>query len=188
MDKKKKYIGIGFISGLVFTLAAEIAIVLWFGMVHRPNELKSAMEAPPMQISTEPGSLYNLSLLPTDNSKVINLEDEKDNIIFLNFWTTWCQPCIVEMPSIEALKNKFEGKNVKFYLVSDEPIEKIRKFEQKRGFDLPFYKSEGLIPPSYDGSSVPRTYIIANGKIIYEHTGMAKWDDTTVVNFINAQL
>ena len=64
----------------------------------------------------------------------------KGKVVFLNFWATWCKPCIAEMPSIERVMAKMEGQDVVFFAASDEKVEKIRKFMGKYDFSFQFIR------------------------------------------------
>ena len=52
------------------------------------------------------------------NGNMINTEDYKDKIIMLNFWATWCSPCIMEMPHLQNIKNKY---SISHLLVGSDP-------------------------------------------------------------------
>ena len=52
----------------------------------------------------------------------INLDDEKGNVVILNLWATWCKPCIAEFESLEKSKEKFIGKKVKIFAISNESL------------------------------------------------------------------
>src|SRR5690606_35409006 len=65
---------------------------------------------------------------------------EKNKLIFLNVWATWCGPCVMEMPGIQSLYERYKtNDNVRFYIVSDEDAETVVPFIQRKGYELPFY-------------------------------------------------
>ena len=101
-------------------------------------------------------------------------------------WATWCGPCIAEMPSLESLYEKTKSDGIVFALVSDEDQETVNEFIQKRKFSVPVYtyKAENL-PQIYRADAIPRTLIIAaNGKIVFDHLGVAKWDSENTIDFL----
>ncbi len=104
--------------------------------------------------------------------------------IFLNFWATWCPPCIAEMPSIQALYNEY-GEDVAFVLVSNEPREVTQAFMKKHNYTLPTYSPLGSIPEVFDVSTIPATFLIGpNGRLLIHKTGAAKWDSRKVKTMI----
>lgn len=110
----------------------------------------------------------------------VYFEDARGEVIVLNFWATWCPPCIAEMPSLQELYNAY-GDQVKFMFVSQEEDEKIRAFLDKRGFDLPVYKPLSKIPPALYSRSIPATYVIdRDGRIRISKVGVADWNSDSV--------
>lgn len=107
-------------------------------------------------------------------------EDAQDEVVVLNFWATWCPPCIAEMPSLQELYSAY-GDRVKFMFVSQEKIDKIQGFLDKRGFDLPVYRPLSKIPAALYSRSIPATYIIdREGRIRVSKVGVADWNSDTV--------
>ncbi|HUI32579.1 MAG TPA: TlpA disulfide reductase family protein [Dysgonamonadaceae bacterium] len=96
------------------------------------------------------------------NGKTIALNDLKGKVVFINFWATWCPPCIAEMPSINELKAKFNGnENIVFLMVDvDGKHKKAQAFMDKRKFDLPVYVPHSEIPKEYLGGAIPTTIIL----------------------------
>lgn len=96
------------------------------------------------------------------NGKTIALNDLKGKVVFINFWATWCPPCIAEMPSINELKAKFNGnENIVFLMVDvDGKHKKAQAFMNKRKFNLPVYVPHSEIPKEYLGGAIPTTIIL----------------------------
>ena len=114
--------------------------------------------------------------LRDEDGKVISFDSFRDDVVFLNFWATWCPPCIAELPEIESLYNKF-GKDVVFLLVTNEDPDKVKAFMQKHDYDLPVYYSTAPPPIIFSGRAIPSTFIISDdGRIVTKKTGAANWD------------
>lgn len=120
----------------------------------------------------------------------VALSSLKGKVVFVNFWATWCGPCIQEMPSIQTLKDKFKGKDVVFLLVDiDRNFEKSQAFMDRKKFDLPIYIPEGDIPSAYLGTSIPTTVIFdKSGNMIQRITGVVAYDSAEVETFMNKVL
>lgn len=96
--------------------------------------------------------------------------------VFLNYWATWCPPCIAEMPSIQRLYNDF-GDKIDFVLLTEENPEVVRTFLEKKQYDLPVFIPRMQAPKSLYEPSIPTTYIIdKSGKIIVKEQGATDWN------------
>ena len=137
-----------------------------------------------------PKSEIALSIYNPIKKTTFNLSEQTEKILFVNFWATWCAPCIAEMPSIDSLKQNLTGYKIDFLLVSDENSEIVEKFAKKKQklLSLDFYCAKSNIPSIIDGSTLPRTYIIYKGEILYQHTGMIDWNNEDIKNIIKDAL
>ena len=100
----------------------------------------------------------------------------KGKRIVLNFWATWCGPCIAEMPSMEEARRQLADEDYVFLLVSDEPQDRVQGFLNARSaFGFEFLKLENSIK-SQGIFSIPQTYIInRKGEIDHSINGMTDW-------------
>lgn len=105
-----------------------------------------------------------------------NFSEARGKVIVLNFWATWCPPCVAEMPSFQKLYDDY-GDRVAFYFVSQEEEEPLRNFLLKRDYDLPVYRSLTIIPEQLVSNSLPTTFVISgSGEIVVHKTGAADWN------------
>ncbi len=105
--------------------------------------------------------------------------------IFLNFWATWCGPCIAEMPSISKLIEEKDSEVV-FLLVSYEKPEVVKSFLEKKGWSFPVYFPATAIPPEFEAEAIPTTFLIdRNGKMVHRSSGMTKWNGKSALAFID---
>ncbi len=117
---------------------------------------------------------YNLRIANA-NGDEINMIDYENEVIILNFWATWCAPCIAEMPDFGDLHADYKDK-VNFFFITQDEWDLVNNFEDKRNFNLPYYR---LIEPneSLDYRQLPTTYVIdKKGKIVIDKVGVAKWN------------
>lgn len=122
------------------------------------------------------------------NGNVVALNDLKGKVVFINFWATWCPPCIAELPSIDKLYQQFKDNDaIVFAMVDvDGQYEKSKQFMQNKNLDLPVHKAIGKIPADWLGNAIPTTLIIdKQGRIAAKHEGMADYSRPEVVAFIN---
>lgn len=129
---------------------------------------------------------FSLKLMDRDG-KVTSLADLKGKVIFMNFWATWCPPCIAEMPSIDKLHEEM-GDEVAFVILSlDQNFELAKAFDKRKGYDLPIYAPASNLPPMYQSSAIPTTYVIdAAGNLALTHKGMADYSNSEFKEFLRS--
>lgn len=116
------------------------------------------------------------------NSKgtVVNLLDYKGDVIFINFWATWCPPCVAEMPGLQLLYNAY-GEKVTFLFIARDKKEKVSNFITKKNYNLPVYFESGFTPKTLYSAALPTTFIIdKKGNIVVAETGSADWNSESV--------
>ena len=116
-------------------------------------------------------------LLEDFEGNSINFGAFKGRVVFLNFWATWCPPCIAELPDIHRLYAG-EGRMVDFVMISlDTNKDKARAFVTEKRYKFPTYFLRSALPESYNIHAIPSTYLLdKNGKIHIENHGMAKYN------------
>ncbi|MEP2024462.1 MAG: TlpA disulfide reductase family protein [Reichenbachiella sp.] len=120
---------------------------------------------------------YNFRLIG-EQGNIVDFNRFKGQTVFLNFWATWCPPCVAEMPDIHDLYEKVKNENVAFVLISqDENFDKAKNFLDRKSYSFPVYQLASSLPKIFSSRSIPTTFVISpEGKIIAKHTGMAKYD------------
>lgn len=120
-------------------------------------------------------SSYQWQLVDATGKRV-TLEEYKGKMIFVNFWATWCPPCIAEMPSMQKLYADYHDKIV-FLFVTTDSFEKANAFFVKENLTLPIYQSITNPPLEMQSSTIPATYIVdKDGNVIVAKIGAAKWN------------
>lgn len=123
--------------------------------------------------------------------KSISLAELKGKVVFINFWATWCPPCIAEMPSIQDLYTKYKGnEQLVFIMVDvDGKYKQASDFMKKNGYTLPVYLPESEVPKEYFAGSMPTTVILdKSGKLAFHHLGAADYSDPEITGFIDQLL
>lgn len=109
--------------------------------------------------------------------KHVTLAQSRGEVVIINLWATWCPPCIAEMPSFQKLYDDFGGR-IRFYFVSSEDPATLRRFLDKRGYNLPVYRPYSAPPEQLNSNTLPTTYVISKtGKIVVDKKGAANWND-----------
>ncbi len=130
-----------------------------------------------------------LKLIDIRKNSPLSLASLKGKVVFINFWASWCQPCISEMPSISNLNrvmSKYEDFQMVTVIFNEDPKISL-SFLEKSGFNIPVYIDPGgAAAASFGLTGVPETYIIDKKGIITEiKLGPEKWDSNKVINFIS---
>ncbi|KIL42856.1 peroxiredoxin [Jeotgalibacillus alimentarius] len=108
----------------------------------------------------------------TLDGEPVNLQDYRGKKIILNFWATWCPPCMAEMPHMqEYYENEAKEQNVEILAVNltskDNGIEKIQSFTDDYGLTFPILLDEtGLLGDEFQAFTIPTTYLIDEEGII----------------------
>lgn len=140
----------------------------------------------PEKINSQISVQNNISF-KNDKGEIVNMNDLKGKVVFINFWATWCPPCIAEMPSIATLYERLKGNSeVVFLIVEIEgESEKANKFMAGKQLNLPVYYPNSQIPKEWLGGSIPTTLIInKHGEIATKHEGLADYSRQEVSDFI----
>ena len=150
-----------------------LCYVLFLGCNTGITNNKNVSDLESLQLKTSFVDLYENNL---------DLSVYKGKRIVINYWATWCGPCIKEIPSIKRAEEILEDYGYIFLLVSDETISEISNFKNYSNFNFNFLKSI----ESYETLgiySIPTSYIFdENGKIIETIVGAIEWDSEEMIN------
>jgi len=124
-----------------------------------------------------------------------SLADYRGKVVLLNVWATWCQPCRIEMPSMERLHRKLAGNDFAVVAVSVDEADSaaVSQFTRELGlsFDI-LHDRAGAIQRLYQTTGVPESFVIErDGIIVKKVIGPAEWDgpanETLIRKLIDAR-
>ena len=172
MKMKVKNYGLGIV--LIITIIALFFVLAAKREVHGKEEILSA-------------NVLDFTLTDQDGNP-FNLQEYEGKVIILNFWASWCPPCVYEMPSIQTFYNDMNQDEIKLVLVAlDHDFEKSMAFMKKNDFSMPYYSPKGNIPSAFNVEAIPTTFIInREGKIVSTYNGMTDFTDSEFKQFITS--
>lgn len=122
-----------------------------------------------------------------------SLNDYKGDVIFLNFWATWCTPCAVEMPAFNFLQNRYGAGGLKMLAINvgNESSQTIQRFMQKHrlnALDI-HIDDKNQLTQLFGAHTLPTTYIInRKGEIVAGKEGLASWMSADMMSLIETLL
>jgi len=121
----------------------------------------------------------------TDAERTVSLNQFHGKPVVLNFWASWCQPCIEETPSLVAMQ-KLVGDNVVVLAVSEDSDDTAYKqFIREHQVDLLTVRDNQKTNELYGTFRYPETYIIdGNGKIVRKFIGATDWTSPDIVQYL----
>ena len=156
------------VGGIVVVLAAALVLILKLSPQIFPVEVGSSAPA------------FSATDLKTGQNAA--LADYRGQVVLLNVWATWCEPCKIEMPSMEQMEKELGPKGLKIVAVSiDEGgPEAVRQFARDYGLTFRILQDpSGKIQRIYQTTGVPESFVInRQGKIVKKVIGAADWDAT----------
>ena len=154
-----------------------LLFVCCFSCKDRHTEVVENREPQKVAIkAVEPTSLYE-----DLEGNPINLDEFQGKRIVLNFWATWCRPCIEEMPSLLRAQEQLEEKGYVFLLASDQSVKTIKAFKAKKNFDFEFIRLTGSFA-ELKIKALPVTYFYnTQGEKVDEISGGVEWDSEEMI-------
>ncbi len=200
MGKSKKWKEKSLFSKIsdIFFVVLIVALIIPAsrkGILTGVNNVKSKI-IPPKNTEKVIGQLSEADYLwqLTDvNGKTVSFNDFKDKVVFLNFWATWCGPCVGEMPEIQKFYDKFkDNPDVAFVIASSDDVQTIKRFVDNKKYTFPVFSIKSQLPNCFSHNSIPTSFLInKNGEIVLKQKNVANWSgkkmENNVKNLINAK-
>lgn len=154
---------------VLLVVVLPFVALLYFSLSRDPRVLPSALLGKPAPSFT----------LQTLDGKTVSLEGLQGKPIVLNFWSTWCGPCLEEHRVIKQAVARYGKSGVLFYSVLyEDTVENAERFIETYGEAAPVLLDPGLKTAiDYGVAGVPETFFIdAKGRVIYKHAGVLTHD------------
>ena len=133
---------------------------------------------------------FDVNLLQFEDleGSLFSLRDFRGKTLFINYWATWCNPCLAEMPSMVELYNMYkDNQDIVFLYLSKENKNTIIDYLPKDETlsQLPLYKiiSDDEL---FSTRGIPTTFIVdSSGEVVVKDVGSAIWNDQSVIDYLN---
>ncbi|MBN2617541.1 MAG: TlpA family protein disulfide reductase [Spirochaetales bacterium] len=163
-----------------------ITILLLVGCTKKEPEIKksSPLENIGINVANQELPAPDFKLVNLE-SKNVSLSDYKGKIVVLNFWASWCGPCVQEMPSLENLSKLSNDLNFVVLAVNvGETKETVSSFIKDKGYEMNILlDSNKAVSNNYGIRSIPTTYILdKNGNIVAGKLGSYEWDNDDFIS------
>lgn len=114
-----------------------------------------------------------------DGKGTVSLAAYRGKVVYLDFWASWCAPCLKAVPEIEAIRKELAGKNFQVVAVNlDQQPKKALRFLEKHPIGYPSASDpKGRLPKQFGLETMPTSYLIdGEGVIRYVHRGFQRGD------------
>ncbi len=160
------------------TVARALLVVLVVAFIFA---ILNPGDAPPAVGKVAPD--FELSDL---QGQVVRLSKYRGKVVVLNFWATWCPPCVEEMPSLNRFARIFASRGVVVVAVSvDDDERALRRFVADHQLEMIILRDPGRqVPTLYQTYMYPETYILdRQGRLLRKLVGPADWGDPNLLVF-----
>ncbi len=163
------------LRGLILVLALTFTGLVYYSL--RDTSAKEGQPAPVFALKTDQGR----SITPTSFG---------GKVLVLNFWATWCPPCIQEVPSLNQFQRRFAGEGVVVIAVSiDKNPQKYQAFLEKIPVAFQTARDpQADISSQYGTYQIPETYIIKNGVVMRKFPNAEDWMSDDLTQYVQSLL
>ena len=157
-----------------------VALTLLILRVQRPSPENPQSKA--NQFKSQEGYMAPRFSLRNLKGNMEGLDDHLGKVIVVNFWATWCVPCVKEMPSFENLYRRYRSQGLTLLAVSMDKGDstKVQEFADKHKLSFPILlDTKGVAEKLYPSFSIPFTYVIdKQGRVVARVDGAKNWESS----------
>ena len=157
-----------------------VALTLLILRVQRPSPENPQPKA--NQFKSQEGYMAPRFSLRNLKGNMEGLDDHLGKVIVVNFWATWCVPCVKEMPSFENLYRRYRSQGLILLAVSLDKGDstKVQEFADKHKLSFPILlDTKGVAEKLYPSFSIPFTYVIdKQGRVVARVDGAKNWESS----------
>ena len=121
------------------------------------------------------------------DGKLVDLQDYRGKVVFINLWASWCGPCRAEMPHISELYKKVQSEeDLEFLMIGiDQDFQKSKDFIDGKTWSFPVVHASFGLNSSLQSQSIPTTLVVdKEGKIVFYQEGMSNFNTQEFQEFL----
>lgn len=121
--------------------------------------------------------------LKTIGGQEVTLDAYRGRTVVVNFWATWCAPCVAEMPSLQRMRDKLAPKGIEVIAVNlQENAARIGPFVERLGITFPVVRDhDGAVRTAWQVTVFPTSFVVGpDQRIVWVARGEIDWDDAHV--------
>lgn len=181
MSVSRKYLSL-IAAGLLVGVGLGLLIILGFGvggdLIARFVRARSAGEPALVPEVSRPAPDFELQ---TPDGVKVHLSDLRGHPVLINFWATWCGPCLLEMPLIQKYQDRYQGQFRVLAVNDDEPAADVQAYTSRLGLSFTVLLDPGgKVIDLYRVRAFPSTFFVdSDGVIRFVHLGALNEDQLT---------
>jgi thiol-disulfide isomerase/thioredoxin len=114
--------------------------------------------------------------LPDLNSAPVTSADYKGKVVLINFWSTWCPPCVAEIPGFIQVQDEYRAKGLTIlgFSMDEGDPQVVRDFVKANGINYPILRGDSRVAQAFGGvNGIPASFLVdQKGQIVLHHTGI----------------
>ncbi len=170
-------------AALLLFLLVSGGLVFGYGLsLQRAVQSQNSSPCRPLTPKPLDGPAPDFSVVDVATGETLTLKDLRGKFVVLNFWASWCEPCITEWPQIARLAERFAARDdiVVLAVSQDETAEEVTKFLERMSLKSSGVRvgwdSEKTVAKSYGTDKLPDTYFIgSDGQLISAFVNVRDW-------------
>ena len=166
-------------------LCTLILLVVFFAgikMVWNVKNMPASIPRPPSAQGIPVGTAAPAFALKDLDGKEVSLTDYRGKVVLIDFWATWCPPCLEELPHIQRIHAAYRDSGLVVLAIStDRDKDAVRPFVEKYGYTFPVLFADEKVQAAYGVRSIPTVYLIdQQGKVRFHHVGYSPGSEKTL--------
>lgn len=117
------------------------------------------------------------------SGRAVDVSQFKGKAVLINFWATWCKPCLQEMPLLANAQDRLRDEPIVFLFASNETLERITRFKDKQKFEFNYFHLGNL--EALNIQALPTTFIFdQHGELKFSEAGFRDWTSPESIQVI----